>query len=78
MGFVAEHFQRVIVMRSGRVVLDGSPAEVFGRPSWELLAATFLEPPHAAVMGERLGLGSTPTEESVVAALAARAHPGRL
>jgi energy-coupling factor transport system ATP-binding protein len=78
MGFVAEHFGRVIVMRSGRIVLDGTPGEVFGRPSWETLASTFLEPPYAAVVGDRLGLGSTPTEASVVAALAARAHPGRL
>ena len=78
MGFVAEHFQRVIVMRGGRIVLDGSPVEVFGRSSWETLASTFLEPPYAAQVGERLGLGATPTETSVVAALGARVHPDRV
>ena len=78
MSFVAQHFERVLVMRNGRIVLDGPPEEVFGRSSWETLASTFLEPPYAARMGDRLGLGATPTEASVVAALAARAHPGRV
>ncbi len=72
MGFVAEHFERVIVMRGGRVVLDGTPAEVFaqallGRRS----PRPILEPPYAARVGDRLGLGATPTEASVVAALGA-------
>ena len=72
MGFVAEHFERVVVMRAGRVVLDGSPSEVFARASWATLASTFLEPTYPARVGDRLGLGSTPTEASLVAALTAR------
>ena len=40
------------------------------------LAATFVEPPHAARVGARLGLGSTPTEADVVEALAARVQRG--
>ena len=72
MGFVAEHFERVIVMRAGRVVLDGTPAEVFARAAWDTLASTYLEPPFAARVGDRLGLGSTPTDAAVVAALRAR------
>jgi energy-coupling factor transport system ATP-binding protein len=69
MHFVAETFERVVVMRAGRVILDGSPAEVFAPGSWEALASTYLEPPYAAVVGDRLGLGSTPTDASLVAAL---------
>ena len=74
MRFVAEAFQRVIVMRAGRVILDGSPATIFARDAWERLGSTYLEPPFAAVVGDRLGLGSTPTDDSLVAAL--RARPG--
>jgi energy-coupling factor transport system ATP-binding protein len=72
MRFVAETFRRVVVMRAGRVVLDGTPAEVFAEPAWPVLAATYLEPPLAARVGARLGLGATPTEASLVEALAAR------
>ena len=71
MRFVAETFRRVVVMRAGRIVLDGTPAEVFGEPSWDVLASTYLEPPLAARIGARLGLGNTPTEASLVEALKA-------
>jgi energy-coupling factor transport system ATP-binding protein len=70
MRFVAETFERVVVMGAGRVLLDGSPAEVFAEPVWPTLHSTFLEPPLAARVGARLGAGSTPTEASLVAALA--------
>ena len=40
MRFVAECFGRVIVMRAGRVVLDGPPAEVFGEAAWPELRAS--------------------------------------
>jgi energy-coupling factor transport system ATP-binding protein len=68
--FVAETFERVVVMREGRIVLDGTPEEVFAEESWPTLRSTNLEPPYAARFGARLALGSTPTEESVVVALA--------
>jgi energy-coupling factor transport system ATP-binding protein len=71
MAFVAEAFERVIVLREGRIVLDGTPEEAFAERSWELLATTFLEPPAAARAGARLGLGSTPTPEALIAALEA-------
>jgi len=74
MRFVAESFDRVVVMRAGRVILDGTPGEVFGPTSWEALASTYLEPPLAAVVGDRLGLGSTPSEALLVNAL--RTSPG--
>jgi energy-coupling factor transport system ATP-binding protein len=72
MRFVAETFARVVVMRSGRVILDGTPATVFAHEHRDALASTFLEPPLPARVGARLGLGSTPTDDAVVAALAAR------
>ncbi len=71
MRFVAESFERVIVMRAGRVILDGTPADVFSEPNWEALASTWLEAPLAARVGARLGLGGTPTEAALVEALAA-------
>jgi energy-coupling factor transport system ATP-binding protein len=73
MRFVAESFERVVVMRAGQVVLDGTPGEAFAAAAWPTLASTYLEPPLAARVGARLGLGATPTEAALVAALAARA-----
>jgi energy-coupling factor transport system ATP-binding protein len=69
MRFVADSFERVVVMRDGRIVLDGSPGDVFAEPAWETLASTFLEPPLAARIGARLGLGPTPTDGALLAAL---------
>jgi energy-coupling factor transport system ATP-binding protein len=74
MRFVAEAFERVVVMRDGRIVLDGTPAEVFAEAAWPTLASTFLEPPLAARVGAKLGLGSTPTDGALVAALGPSAH----
>ena len=71
MRFAAESFERVVVMRAGRVILDGPPSRVFAAEAWAALRSTFLEPPLAARVGERLGLGSTPTDERLVGALAA-------
>jgi energy-coupling factor transport system ATP-binding protein len=79
MRFVAETFERIVVMGAGRILLDGSPAEVFAEAAWPTLASTYLEPPHPARLGARLGLGSTPTEASLLDALTARgtgAPPG--
>ncbi len=69
MRFVAEAFARVVVMRDGRIVLDGAPVEVFAESAWPTLATTFLEPPLAARIGARLGLGSTPTDDALLAAV---------
>ena len=70
MRFVAEAFERVVAMRAGRIILDGPPATVFARDAWAALESTFLEPPLAAVAGDRLGLGPTPTDAALLAALA--------
>jgi energy-coupling factor transport system ATP-binding protein len=70
MRFVAEGFERIVVMRAGRIVIDGSPEEVFRRDTWKTLESTYLEPPLPAVIGDHLGLGSTPTDASLIQALA--------
>jgi len=70
--FVAESFERVVVMREGRIVLDGSVADVFAQRNWPVLRSTNLEPVYPAVVGARLGLGDTPTDASVVEALQRR------
>jgi energy-coupling factor transport system ATP-binding protein len=72
MRFVAESFARIVVMGDGRILLDGTPADVFAEAAWPVLASTYLEPPYAARVGARLGLGATPTETKLVAALGAR------
>ncbi len=69
MRFVAETSRRVVVMRAGRIVLDGTPADVFAEPNWPALASTYLEPTLPARVGARLGLGSTPTESGLVKAM---------
>jgi energy-coupling factor transport system ATP-binding protein len=66
MRFVAETFERVVVMGAGRILLDGAPSEVFAEGAWPTLASTYLEPPLAARVGAGLGLGATPTEAGLV------------
>lgn len=72
MGFVAATFDRVVVLRAGKVILDGTPASVFGDAAWDALRSTYLEPPLPAVIGSKLGLGETPTDGALLAALAPR------
>jgi energy-coupling factor transport system ATP-binding protein len=69
MGFVAETFDRVVVLRAGKVILDGTPESAFGEASWDALRSTYLEPPLPAIVGSRLGLGATPTDAALLAAL---------
>jgi energy-coupling factor transport system ATP-binding protein len=78
MTFVADAFERVVVMRDGRIVLDGAVADVFGEPNWPLLESTFLEPPLAARLGAQLGLGDTPTVDRFVRALDAASRAGEV
>ena len=63
-------------MRAGRVILDGTPDEVFAADAWDALRSTYLEPPLAAVIGDRLGVGSTPTDASLIDRLQAGWKPG--
>jgi energy-coupling factor transport system ATP-binding protein len=69
MAFAAAEFERVVVMRAGRVVLDGAPTSVFGEASWPILADASLEPPLAARRGVAAGIGATPTPEALATAL---------
>lgn len=55
MDFVAEYFNRVIVMWEGRVLADGSREEVFYQE--DILKAAGLEQPHVAALCRRLGYG---------------------
>ncbi|HTK45593.1 MAG TPA: ABC transporter ATP-binding protein [Patescibacteria group bacterium] len=68
--FVAETFERVVVMGAGRVLLDGTPESIFAADSWQVLGSTNVTPPLAARVGDRLGVGSTPSIRALVAALA--------
>jgi energy-coupling factor transport system ATP-binding protein len=69
MEFVAGSFDRVVALRAGRVILDGPPESVFSDAAWNALRSTYLEPPLPAVVGSRMGLGSTPTDDVLLAAL---------
>lgn len=53
MELLAESTRRAIVVRSGKVILDGEPAEVFQHT--EELARTFLTPPQVARLTMSLG-----------------------
>jgi energy-coupling factor transport system ATP-binding protein len=69
MHFVAETFDRVVVMRAGRIIADGPPSIVFAPDGWELLRSTYLEPPLASVVADRLGIGAAVTEADLIRAL---------
>lgn len=53
MDFVAECFDRVVVMAQGQVVADGSPRQVFADST--ALQAARLDPPHVTQLCTRLG-----------------------
>jgi energy-coupling factor transport system ATP-binding protein len=76
MRFVAETFARVVVMREGRIVLDGSPEGAFAHDAWETLRSTYLEAPLAARIGHRMQLGSTPTDDLLIGAVSGRSDAG--
>lgn len=53
MDFCAEAFDRVVVMARGRILADGTPAEVFSQPA--ALEQARVEPPQLTRLGEKLG-----------------------
>ena len=57
MKFVTENFSRVIVMCSGRVLLDGSADEVFSQT--EQLRRSFVTPPPITRVAQRAGMHGT-------------------
>ena len=72
MEFAAAHFERIVVMREGRILLDGPPAVVFAGDRTADLASAGVAPPPAARIGARLGL-ATPTLPALLDALRTRA-----
>jgi energy-coupling factor transport system ATP-binding protein len=64
MALVAEYATRVIAMREGHVLTDGTPAEVFSRR--EVLQETNIRPPQAAVLAAELGLTGVLTVDDAV------------
>jgi energy-coupling factor transport system ATP-binding protein len=66
--FCARHFERIVVMGGGRVLIDGPAGEVLAQA--ELLATTNVEPPQLVRLAQALGLSGAPlTMEQFVAAL---------
>lgn len=55
MDFVARHFERVVALGEGEVLLDGPAEVVFAQP--ERLAETFVQPPPLARLALALGWG---------------------
>lgn len=69
MALVAEYASRVIAMRTGHILADGTPHEVFSRP--DVLEETNIRPPQAAVLASRLGHHGVLTVGEAVAAMSA-------
>jgi energy-coupling factor transport system ATP-binding protein len=55
--FAAEHFDRLIAMGQGIILLDGPVLEVISQE--EILASTYVDPPQLTRLGSRLGLPKT-------------------
>jgi len=62
MEFAARHFRRIVVMRDGQILLDGSPPTVFAPANVDLLASTGLRPPPAARIAALMGLDVVPAD----------------
>ena len=73
MEFAAAHFRRIVVMRAGEIVADGSPAEVFAPANHVLLDSTGLLAPVTARIAARLGLSVAPLTIEALLAAAGRA-----
>ncbi|GAB4505168.1 MAG: ABC transporter ATP-binding protein [Anaerolineales bacterium] len=52
--FCAEHFERVIALAQGKVLLDGPANDVLGQE--DILSQTYVDPPQLTRLGLRLGL----------------------
>jgi energy-coupling factor transport system ATP-binding protein len=56
--FCAEHFERVVVMTEGKIILDGPAREVLAQV--DILARAQVEPPQIVRLAVGLGLNETP------------------
>lgn len=71
MDFAAAHFERTIVMKRGRVLMDGETRHVFSRQ--EILREACLDTPYATQLGKRWRLPDTVlTAEELIAAMSAK------
>ncbi|MGP3991541.1 hypothetical protein [Streptomyces sp. 3N207] len=66
--FARRNANRIVVLDEGRVLLDGSPSEVFAQP--DTLASTFVLPPAGVRIGAAAGFPTPPPECSDLLALA--------
>jgi energy-coupling factor transport system ATP-binding protein len=57
MKFVAEKFERIIVLCQGKILLDGTRETVFSQP--EILKASFVSPPPITRVGQGIGIQDT-------------------
>jgi energy-coupling factor transport system ATP-binding protein len=60
--FAADHFDRLIAMGQGQILLDGPLIEVIAEE--EVLASTYVDPPQLTRLGRRLGLPYTVCDQS--------------
>lgn len=67
MALVAEYATRVVAMRAGQVLADGTPREVFAQQA--VLSGTNIRPPQAAVLAAELGLPGAITVDDAVASM---------
>ncbi len=56
--FCAEHFERVVVLANGKLLLEGSSREVLAQE--DVLAETYVEPPQLMRLAKRLAMKHTP------------------
>lgn len=56
--FCAEHFERVVVMAQGGILIDGDARTVLSQA--DILAQTFVEPPQLMRLAEHLGMETGP------------------
>ena len=57
MNLVAEYTKRAVVLKDGKVLLDGITRDVFSKS--RLLKTTYIKPPQVTELGEMLGLNKT-------------------
>lgn len=55
MKFVTKNFDRVIVLKNGELLLDGTPEEVFSKP--EILSESYVTPPPITRVCQKCGIG---------------------
>jgi energy-coupling factor transport system ATP-binding protein len=68
MNISAEYAQRIIVLKDGRVLIDGPTRDVFSKPA--LLKTTYLNPPQITRLGQALSKFGVPGDILTVAEMA--------